>query len=124
MSLPYYNRDGEEISNDEWMRLFEDKEYKIVKQQTIHDYRVSTVWLGTDHSFGGGPVVLFETLVFGDDGLWDGYQLRWHTEAEALIGHHTICDSIAWWHTRQIGVHEWVRVRDPINPLPVDEAHT
>ncbi len=124
--LPYYDRQGNEISNDEWMKLFEDKEYKIVKQTTIHNNKVSTVWLGTDHSFGSGDdeIVIFETLVFGD-GMWDDYGRRWVTEADALLGHSVICDAISWWYMKQIGVQEWVRVRDPSSAAknPVDEAH-
>lgn len=122
--LPYYNRQGEEISNDEWMKLFINKKYKIVKQTDIHGNKVSTVWLGTDHSFGDGEIVIFETLVFGD-GMWDDYGRRWSTEEQALLGHSVICDAISWWYMKQIGVQEWVRVRDPSSAAkgPVDEAH-
>lgn len=41
-----------------------------VAQETIGDSRVSTVFLGLDHSFGdGGLPILWETMVFG--GLLD-----------------------------------------------------
>jgi len=122
--LPYYNRQGEIITNDEWMHLFQDKKYKIVKQTDIHGNKVSTVWLGTDHSFGGSDeIVIFETLVFGS-GLWDDYGRRWTTEEHALLGHSVICDAIGWWYMKQVGIQEWVRVRDPIDPAKaVDEAH-
>ncbi len=110
--LPYYNRQGKNITNDEWMKLFQNKDYKIVKQTNIHGNKVSTVWLGTDHSFGAGEIVIFETMVFGD-GQWDDYTRRWATEKEALNGHSVICDLIAWSFEKQIGIQEWVRVRDP-----------
>ena len=128
INLPYYNRQGEEITNDEWMKLFTDKKYKIVKQTNVHGNKVSTVWLGTDHSFGGSDdIVIFETLVFGD-GMWDDYGRRWTTEDHALLGHSVICDAITWWYMKQIGIQEWVRVRDPSvakseSAHPVDEAH-
>jgi hypothetical protein len=50
---------------------------------------VSTVFLGLDHSFGGGPPVLFETMVFG---MPDGseYQDRYHTWQEAEAGHREV----------------------------------
>jgi len=120
--LLYYDRRGKLIDNEEWMKLFEDPKYKILRQQVIHGNKVSTVWLGTDHSFGTGPVLIFETLVFGD-GLWGNYQRRWTTEADALLGHSVICDAISWWFNTQVGVQEWVRVRDPSNHGPADEAH-
>ena len=37
---------------------------KIVKQEYVADFWVSTVFLGLDHRFGPGSPVLFETLVF------------------------------------------------------------
>lgn len=47
---------------------------------------VSTVFLGIDHSFGReGPPVLWETLVRG--GEHDGYQERYSSRADALVGH-------------------------------------
>jgi hypothetical protein len=48
--------------------------------------KVSTVFLGLDHRFGGeGPPIVFETMVFG--GALDGEQERYCTKAEALAGH-------------------------------------
>lgn len=46
---------------------------------------VSTVFLGMDHSFGGGPPLLFETMIFG--GNHDRYHERYSTWAEAEAGH-------------------------------------
>ena len=46
---------------------------------------VSTVFLGLDHSFGGGTPILFETMIFG--GEYDDYQERYHTLEEAQVGH-------------------------------------
>lgn len=48
---------------------------------------VSTVFLGTDHSFrGDGPPVLWETMVFGlgDD---DDWQQRYTNKLAAIAGH-------------------------------------
>lgn len=47
--------------------------------------RVSTVFLGIDHSFGEGPPVLWEALVFG--GPLDGEQERYTSRADAMLGH-------------------------------------
>lgn len=51
--------------------------------------RVSTVFLGLDHSFVGGPPVLWETLVFG--GPLDGEMERYTSKADALRGHQAMC---------------------------------
>ena len=60
-----------------------------------HRYRVSTIWLFTDHGFSAvpGPGVFFETMVFNDAGNDpnDGFQYRYCTYAEAVRGHKRIC---------------------------------
>lgn len=47
--------------------------------------KVSTVFLGLDHSFGAGAPLIFETLVFG--GPLDGEMDRYGTWDEAQAGH-------------------------------------
>jgi hypothetical protein len=49
----------------EWARWFENAhDERIVAQEYIGEYWVSTVFLGLDHSFGSGPPLLFETMIF------------------------------------------------------------
>lgn len=85
----FYDRQGKPLELMAWARLHEDNAYKIVKQDRIgeepDDVLVSTVWLGSDHRFGGGPPLIFETMIFG--GEHGDYQERFSTEAEALDGH-------------------------------------
>jgi len=53
----------------EWAVFLDENDgRRVVATQVGEDVRVSTVFLGSDHSFGRGdrPVV-FETLVFGGD---------------------------------------------------------
>lgn len=45
----------------EWMQT----PARIVAKDRIADSEVSTVFLGMDHAWGGGPPVLWETMVFG-----------------------------------------------------------
>lgn len=52
------------------------------------EVEVSTVFLGTDHAFGGGPPLLFETMVFG--GPHSDWQDRYHTWDEAESAHKRI----------------------------------
>ena len=75
----------------EWVKQGFDAT-KRVAQDTVGDVRVSTVFLGLDHSWNGPPPVLFETMCFG--GKWDEYMWRYHTWDEAIAGHQAIMESI------------------------------
>lgn len=90
--MSYYNRKGEEISEDEIIEKFKNPEYKIVKQENIGGKFLSTVWLGLDHSFGQSDrILIFETMVFPSKGNWfDELFERYTTEEEALAGHERI----------------------------------
>ena len=69
-----------------WARWFESAtEERIVAQEHIGDVRISTVFLGMDHSGGQGEPLLFETMVFG--GTHDGSQRRYSTRDAAIKGH-------------------------------------
>lgn len=107
----YYDRDGEEITMDEWANLFENDEYKIVKKQTMFGNEVSTVWLGSDHGFGmAGKPIIFETMIFG--GEWDQFEQRYATEEHALAAHNAIVNMIVYWHESQPEVEGWVKVKE------------
>jgi len=63
--------------------------------------RISTVFLGLDHSFREidvamglepGPPILWESMVFG--GPLDGEQVRYATRAEADAGHTLLCQAV------------------------------
>ncbi len=56
-----------------------------VARETVNGVDVSTVFLGIDHAFGGGPPLLFETMIFG--GPHNEYQERYSTWEEAEAGH-------------------------------------
>lgn len=56
-----------------------------IEYEEINDAGVSTVFLGVDHGFAGGPPVLWETMIFG--GTHDQYQERYTSLAAAKEGH-------------------------------------
>lgn len=91
MSL-YYDRQGKPLTDDEWSTQFRSQEAKRVAETTLPDGTwISTVWLGLDHSFGAGPPLIFETMVF-EKGCAsvpdrDNDMDRYSTEQEALDGH-------------------------------------
>lgn len=70
---------------DVWGSFMKDIDSRTVGLVTINDVRISTVFLGIDHSFDGGRPVLFETMIFGGDN--DQYQERYSFWDDALKGH-------------------------------------
>ena len=87
MSDLYVLKDGLPIPEDDslaWSLWFETADRRVALTK-MGDVEVSTVFLGIDHSFGGGPPLLYETLVFG--GPLDGEMERYSTLQEAEAGH-------------------------------------
>ena len=73
----------------DWAKGFEKMD-RVVAKTKNDKVRVSTVFLGVDHSFRDeGPPLLFETMIFC--GEHDGYQERYETWDEAAIGHVKAC---------------------------------
>jgi hypothetical protein len=69
-----------------WGKWFDNNE-RHVGDTMIGEVRVSTVFLGLDHSFATGPhaPILFETMIFGgplDERMW-----RYTTMESAKEGH-------------------------------------
>lgn len=83
-------------SLQEWGRMFDDFEGRTVGRTDIGEWHVSTVFLGMDHNFGGGPPLLFETMIFShhdprneqDESCW-----RYTTWEQAESGHAAV---VAW----------------------------
>lgn len=51
---------------------------------------VSTVWLGMDHGWRGGPPIIFETMIFCDDDELNLSCWRYSTVKDAQIGHRRV----------------------------------
>lgn len=75
----------------EWAQWFESAD-RHVKQTVIGEVRISTVFLGKDHSYNGRHPVLFETMIFG--GEYDQYCDRYRTWAGAEHGHERCCKMV------------------------------
>lgn len=80
------NRNAVPVNANVWGEWFEDHDQRHVDTTTIPaksrllwwlglrpDYWVSTIFLGLDHSFGPGPPLLFETMVFRRWPRWKSY---------------------------------------------------
>ena len=74
-----------------WAFWLEDADRRIgetfLENGTV---RVSTVFLGLNHSFSGETPILFETMIFGGD--HSDLTARYHTREEAEQGHQDIVD--------------------------------
>lgn len=73
------------------MTWLTDERRRVALTDIADGIRVSTVFLGLDHSFGGGPPVLWETMIFG--GNLDGHQERYTHIDHARNGHEEACES-------------------------------
>lgn len=115
--IRYYDRQGFPIPARDgveptlvWAQMRERDDPIVAVDQLPDGSRLSTVWLGLDHGFGGRPLI-FETMRFaGETHLVLGTechasldfpdpfgelgdmteQLRYTTEEEALAAHHEI----------------------------------
>ena len=87
----YYNKQGKEINVGEFDKLLGDEHYKFVKQETLKNGKfVSTVWIGLCHRLGDdtGSPLIFETMVFPEEGDWIDLDVkRYSTLEEAEKGH-------------------------------------
>jgi len=70
----HYHRDGTPILDNElmpawkqWALLFETENRSVGSTKTLYGERLSTVFLGLDHAWGGGPPILFETMLFAPE---------------------------------------------------------
>src|SRR3954469_15109042 len=68
-----------------WAQAYEKSEDRIVASTEVGNYTVSTIFLGLDFNFTSeGPPILFETVVFDEDGNCVS-QLRYDTWEHAEI---------------------------------------
>jgi hypothetical protein len=75
----------------EWGRFFQSADRRVASDE-VGSARISTVFLGLDHSFGDGPPLLFETMVF--EGELDGECERYSTWEEAEAGHSAMVERV------------------------------
>lgn len=86
----WYDKQGKPLSILEASQKFEDVDYKTISHDILSDgTRVSTVWLGLDHSFFPyDNILIFETMVFpSETDYGDIDSDRYSTLAQARAGH-------------------------------------
>jgi len=75
-----------------WGEWHSDASNRAVAKTTINEVEVSTVFLGVNHNWNPGPLILFETMVFG--GKLDEEQERCSTWDEALLQHKEMVEQV------------------------------
>jgi hypothetical protein len=87
-------REPRKVGWDEWLEWSRQgfDETRRVAKTTVGEVDISTVFLTVDHAWGGGPPILFETMVFG--GPLNEYQWRYSTWDEAVAGHERIVNAV------------------------------
>jgi hypothetical protein len=108
VKVPFHyilNANGDPQPEDDllkWGEWFTNDERRIVRHQRWNgvvfptddglrregEVFVSTVFLGMDHNWFGGPPILWESMVFIDGE--DCEQQRYSSLREAIIGHNTL----------------------------------
>lgn len=89
----WYDRDGEPITLGQWGVLRTRRDYMRVAMTSVNDMWISTVWIGLAMlSWGDGPPLIFETLIFDEAGDPTRAMWRYATEEQALEGHQRAVD--------------------------------
>ena len=90
----YYAPNGTEIDLRTWSEMFKLPRHVGRTEIVLHGYRitVSTVWLGLDHSFGDGPPIIFEMMMFSGDPRFNETSDRYSTYEEARTAHEYIIE--------------------------------
>lgn len=68
-----------------WARWYEKCNNRHIHETYLGKVQVSTVFLGINHCWDGGPPLIFETMIFG--GEHDEYQDRCSTIKQAKTMH-------------------------------------
>ena len=84
------------VSQERFLKeYYKDRKKNVIRRTKIKDVKISTVFLGIDHSTDyckNAKPLLFETMVFGGD--LDLEMERYETKKEAIIGHKKIVEKV------------------------------
>lgn len=69
-----------------WGQFFGNDSNRIIQHHHFGEILVSTIFLGLDHNYFGGPPLLFETMIFPNE-EFKYYQERYSTWDESMQGH-------------------------------------
>lgn len=122
----HYRLDGHEVvgmpsnTSEEivaWAQAMEATDRKVAVTNLIDGSRVSTVFLGLNHSWGAGPPMLFETALFSSETHYCKFLHREVQECEVVARYAT-------WGEAEAGHMEWVEKCVPPDLIAATAAHT
>jgi hypothetical protein len=120
-----YGLDGRPIDAQTAELLMHSYQRRRVGEDTVQTgdgpVRVVTSFMVSDYAFGGGPPLLWETLI--DGGPLDGRLLRWGTRADAEEGHRGLVEAMRSPDAVAVMV-EWFGTADAkrVKPEPAGEV--
>lgn len=94
----YRDKEGNRITAEQLEVFLRDNDYRVVQQDKVGPYFISTVWMGVPHGCSH-PYDYFETMVFKTpEGAQDPRErlgetldcTRYHRYEEALLGHYEV----------------------------------
>jgi len=93
----YYNKYWWYVSFRERLKLFEDKDYKVIKYTDFKDWtRISTVRIWLDHwRTDDNEPVIFETMIFSKNKFLDCTAYRYTTLHDARIWHDKVVKMVS-----------------------------
>jgi hypothetical protein len=91
----YYDRDGNPLTHEEFFELFKSFEsdeaferYRRIGDTWVGDFWISTVWLGMSaEAYSTGAPFVFESMVFGKEGVVIREPIRYASWESAKQGH-------------------------------------
>lgn len=114
----YFDRAGRRITFREYATLAygpNGPDGRRVALAEVGGVRVSTVWLGLDHSVwlpgDERPPLIFETMLFGPE-PFDSQQRRFSTEAAALAFHDQAVAALKDWAAGRLSADDALRRLD------------
>lgn len=100
----------------EWARWFEDADRNVMQTRLIDGSRISTVFLGLDHSFMGAKPMFFETaLISGEEHFSEVLKRNVH-EIEVV-------QRYATWAEAEEGHMRWIETCVPANMIAATAEH-
>jgi len=89
----------------EWGKWFQEND-RVLAQDNVPPFRVSTVFLGLDHGWDDGPPLLWETMIFNDP-IEGEHQQRYSYWEDAVDGH---WDAVKWCTNEA----KWLKLMPPL----------
>lgn len=93
MGIGYYDREGNKITEEEYMEKMKGKDNHIAEDVLDNGKHISTIWLGMDHRHGQGVPLIFETMVFPSEDEWGEIDcVRTSSKEQAKVEHENMVE--------------------------------